>query len=137
MPKRSPITMQVVGADGMVHTMYVSNGVEPEPPIEFLPPGSAARGFIVINNVVYAAVNGCGGGTGGVRALDLTSKQVVKWDGTHEIAGSEGPAFAPDGTVFVTTTGGEIVALDVGHPYARLSCHLFDDDPVVIVPMTC
>lgn len=112
MPKRSPITLQVVGADGMVHTMYVSNGVEPEPPIEFLPPGSATRGFIVINNIAYAAVNGCGGGNGGVRALDLTSKQLVKWDGSHEIAGSEGPAFTPDGTVLVTTTGGEMVALD-------------------------
>jgi outer membrane protein assembly factor BamB len=111
MPKRSPITMQVVGADGMVHTMYVSNGVESEPPIEFLPPGSAARGFIVIKNTAYAAVNGCGG-SGGVRALDLTSKQLVKWDSNQEIAGAEGPAFAPDGTLFVTTAGGEMVALD-------------------------
>lgn len=112
MPKVSPITMQVVGADGMVHTMYVSNGIEPEPPSEFLPPGSAARGFIVINNMAYAAANGCSGGSGGVRALDLTSKQLAKWDSPSEIAGSEGPAFAPDGTLFVTTAGGDMVALD-------------------------
>src|SRR3954451_23857938 len=111
-PKRPPITMHVVGADGMVHTMYVSNGIEAEPPMEFLPPGSAARGFIVVNNTAYAAVNGCGGGAGGVRALDLTSKQLAKWDGTSEIAGSEGPAFGPDGTVFVTTAGGEMLRLD-------------------------
>ncbi len=111
-PKRSPITMHTVGSDGMVHTMYVSNGIEPEPPVEFLPPGSAARGFIVIGNMAYAAVNGCSGGSGGVRALDLTSKQLAKWDATSEIAGSEGPAFGPDGTVFVTTTSGEMVALD-------------------------
>ncbi|MFL6449912.1 MAG: PQQ-binding-like beta-propeller repeat protein [Bryobacteraceae bacterium] len=111
-PKRPPITMHVVAADGMVHTMYVSNGIEAEPPIEFLPPGSAARGFIVLNNTAYAALNGCGGGAGGVRALDLTSKQLAKWDATTEIAGSEGPAFGPDGTLFVTTAGGEMVALD-------------------------
>src|SRR3954468_9510080 len=104
--------MHVVGADGMVHTMYVSNGIEAEPPMEFLPPGSAARGFIVVNNTAYAAVNGCGGGAGGVRALDLTSKQLAKGDGTAEIAGSEGPAFGPDGTVFVTTARGEMLALD-------------------------
>ena len=111
-PKRPPITMQVVGADGMVHTMYVSNGIEAEPPMEFLPPGSAARGFIVVNNTAYAAVSDCGGGAGGVRALDLTSKQLAKWDATSEIAGSEGPAFGPDGTVFVTTAAGEMLALD-------------------------
>jgi outer membrane protein assembly factor BamB len=96
----------------MVHTMYVSNGIESEPPLEFLPPGSAARGFIVVNNTAYAAANGCTGGTGGVRALDLTSKQIAKWDATTDIAGSEGPAFGPDGTLFVTTAAGEMVALD-------------------------
>src|SRR3982750_4078090 len=111
-PKRPPITMYVVGADGMVHSLYVSNGIEAESPIEFLPPGSAARGFIVVNNKAYAAVNTCGGGAGGVRALDLTSKQLSKWDATTEIAGSEGPAFGPDGTLFVTTAGGDMVALD-------------------------
>ncbi|HYZ84931.1 MAG TPA: hypothetical protein VE621_11025, partial [Bryobacteraceae bacterium] len=111
-PRRTPIVMHVLGADGMVHTMYVSNGIESEPPLEFLPPGSAARGFIVVNNTAYAAANGCTGGTGGVRALDLTSKQIAKWDATTDIAGSEGPAFGPDGTLFVTTAAGEMVALD-------------------------
>jgi outer membrane protein assembly factor BamB len=111
-PRRSPITMHAVGADGMVHTMYVSNGVEPEPPLEFLPPASTAKGFIVLRDVAYAASVGCSGGNGGVRALDLATKQLAKWDTNSEIAGSEGPAFGPDGTVFVTTTGGELIALD-------------------------
>jgi Helix-hairpin-helix motif len=96
----------------MVHTMYVSNGIEAEPPVEFLSPGSIGRGFIVINNMAYAAVNDCSGGNGGIRALDLTSRQVSKWDGTGEIAGSEGLAFGPDRTVFVTTAAGEMLALD-------------------------
>jgi outer membrane protein assembly factor BamB len=65
-----------------------------------------------VNNTAYAAINGCGGGAGGVRALDLTSKQLAKWDATTEIAGSEGPAFGPDGTLFVTTSGGDMLALD-------------------------
>jgi len=104
--------MHAIDADGMVHTMYVSNGVEPEPPLEFLPAGTTARGFIVLNNVAYAASVGCSGGSGGVRALDFATKQLAKWDTNSEIAGSEGPAFGPDGMVFVTTSGGELFAFD-------------------------
>lgn len=112
-PRRSPIVLQVVGGDGMIHSMYVSNGLESEPPVEFLPPGNSARGFIVINNTAYSAASGCGGeGGNGIRAFDLASKQMAKWDTPSEVAGSEGPAFGPDGTLFVATGGGELVSLD-------------------------
>lgn len=110
-PRRPPIVMHVLGADGMIHSMFVSNGIESEPPVEFVPAGNSARGFIVVNNMAYAAA-GCGGEGNSLRAFDLASKQTANWDAKSEIAGSEGPAFGPDGTLFVTTAGGEMVALD-------------------------
>ncbi len=52
---RSPIVLYSLTSDGMFHTMYVSNGEEPEPPVKFLPPNAGARGLIVVNRVAYAA----------------------------------------------------------------------------------
>ena len=60
-----------------------------------------------IDNVVYAAaVETCGSVASGVYAVDLTdnANTVTSWDAKGaRIAGAVGPAFAPDGTVFVAT----------------------------------
>ncbi len=48
----------------------------------------------------------------GVWALDITTKQVAHWKPERgDIAGSGGPVFAPDGTMYAATTAGEIIAL--------------------------
>ncbi len=98
----------------MLHSLYLSNGEEPNPPVAFLPANVNAHGFIVIDNVAYAATSGsCGGAPNGVWALDLTSKEVAHWTpAAGDIAGSEGPAFGPDGTVYAATTAGDLVALE-------------------------
>ena len=58
----------------------------------------------MVDNVAYAVTSGaCGGVDNGVWALDLTSKQVANWKSNARTLGSEGPAFGPDGTLYVTT----------------------------------
>jgi outer membrane protein assembly factor BamB len=110
-PRRMPNYLHVLGSDGLFHSMYVSNGEEPEPAVKFLPPNANAHGLIVADNVAYTATSGaCGGATDGVWALDLESKQVKSWAG--KVAGADGPALGPDGTLYVTTAAGDLVALE-------------------------
>jgi len=110
---RLPSVIYAVAGDGMLHTLYMSNGQEPEAPIKFLPPNSDAQGLIVIDGVAYAATPGCNGAASGIWALDLTSKQVSEWHlSSGSIAGTAGPSFGPDGTVYASTTSGDLVALD-------------------------
>jgi hypothetical protein len=99
--------MWALSGDGAVHTMYVSNGEEAAPPISFLPAGANVSDFSVVDGIAYATTTGrCGGAADGIRAVDLTSKNVGKWDGP--VNGL--PAFGPDGTYL--TTGTKLVNLD-------------------------
>ena len=110
---RLPAIIHAIGGDGMLHTLYISNGVEPEPPIPFVPANAGAQGLTVIDGVAYASTQNCNGASSGVWALDIASKQVASWKPSKgAIAGSGGPAFAPDGTVYVATTAGELVGLE-------------------------
>jgi outer membrane protein assembly factor BamB len=70
-------------------------------------------GLTVTDGVAYAAtINGCGGAPNGVWALDLASKQVTSWKSATSVAGTAGPSFGPDGTIYAATEGGELVALE-------------------------
>lgn len=111
-PPRPPVVIYVLSADGMLHTMYVSNGQQPKPAVPFIPPNSAARGFIVVNDIAYAATVACNGGASSLVALDLKSGATNTWKAPSEIAGQDGPAFGPDGTLYVSTVSGELFALD-------------------------
>src|SRR5207253_8454368 len=35
---RPPAVIYALGAEGMLHSMYISNGLEPEPAVRFMPP---------------------------------------------------------------------------------------------------
>lgn len=111
---RAPAYIYLLSADGMLHAMYVSNGEEPNPAEKFLPANADAQGLIVVDNVAYAAtVHGCGGVPDQVFALDLQSKEVSNWKaGSGGIAGSGGPAFGGDGTVYITTGDGVLMSLE-------------------------
>jgi outer membrane protein assembly factor BamB len=110
-PRRQPNYVYALGADGMLHGMYVSNGEEPEPAIKFLGPNANAQGLLIMDNIAYTVTSGgCGNVADGVWALDLESKQVASY--AAKTAGSAGIAFGGDGTVYLTTTGGDLVALE-------------------------
>ena len=88
---RLPVLIYVLAGDGMLHTLYISNGVEAEAPIPFLPPDANAQGLVIIDGVAYAASHGCNGAPAGVWGLDIASKQVSGWKPSNgDIAGSAG-----------------------------------------------
>lgn len=115
-PAPSPFAPRVqwvlaLTGDGMLHSMWVSNGTEPEAPMPFLPAGAHAVGLISVDGVVYAATtNGCGSVPDGVWALDMASRQVTKWE-SKGLYGGVGPAIAPDGTLFAAGSSGKLTAL--------------------------
>jgi outer membrane protein assembly factor BamB len=113
-PPRAAVMVYSLSSDGMFHANYVSNGDEPNPPIRFVPPNANAQGLTVIDNVAYVATSGsCGGAPNGIWALDIASKTVNSWKpASGDIAGSAGPAFGPDGTLYVSTTTGDLVSLE-------------------------
>ncbi len=97
--------------DGQLHSLYVSNGEEPAPAVPFLPVGANANGLVVVDRFAYVATqNSCSGVDNGVWALDMDGKSVSKWKAPANVAGTAGPAIAPDGTVYVTA-GAELSAL--------------------------
>lgn len=102
-----PFLIHALAGDGMFHSLHLSNGADFEPPMKFLPPGTNAQGLIVVDQTAYAATaGGCGGAADGLWALDLLSKQVTTWKGN--VAGTAGPAFDGNGTLYATTgNGGE------------------------------
>jgi outer membrane protein assembly factor BamB len=111
-PRPFPI-VYVLSSDGMLRTLNVMNGADAEPPVPFLPPHANARGLIVVDTVAYVATSrGCGGGAvpNAVWALDLGTHQVTRWPG--RVAGADGPAIGPDGTIYVTTSDGQLVVLE-------------------------
>ena len=113
-PQHLPVVVHSLSSDGMFHANFVSNGDEPDPAIRFLPANANAQGLIIVDNVAYVAtVGGCGGVANGLWALDIASKAVTNWkpnDG--EVAGSAGPSFGPDGSLYVSTTSGDLVSLE-------------------------
>jgi outer membrane protein assembly factor BamB len=105
----------VVGTDGYLHALNVSNGWDNMTPALFLPANTRAMGLIVATGtdrraVAYAATtHGCGSQPDALWAMDLASPQktVVAFKaGGATIAGTAGPTFGRDGTVYVSTTDG-------------------------------
>src|SRR2546425_3686677 len=112
-PPRPVPVVYVLSSDGVLHTLNVMNGADAEPPVPFLPPHANARGLIVVDDVAYVATTrGCGDAPDGMWALDLGTKQVTTWRAPGRIAGTYGSAISPDGTIYVTTSDGQLIALE-------------------------
>jgi hypothetical protein len=100
----------VMASDGYLRTINPHNGADRVPPVPFLPANARPSALIVIDGVVYTSTsNECGATPNGVWALDLTSeaKKPISWrTNGGSIAGSSGPAFGADGTVYVAVGNG-------------------------------
>jgi len=96
-----------VSSTGMVHALNPQTGEDLNPPAKFTGGSARLSGAVFIDNVVYAAVvEPCGGVASGVYAIDLTdnANTVSSFDAKGaRVAGSLGPAFAGDGTLYVAT----------------------------------
>ncbi len=103
-----------ITTDGNFHSLWLSNGEEPQGGVPFLPAGAHAKGLLVSGGYAYAATaHGCNGAANAVWALDVATKKVNHWKASGDgVAGSAGPAFGPDGTVYAATYGGDLVALE-------------------------
>jgi len=114
--RRLPNVVYALASDGMLHAMYVSNGEEPELPVQFLPRSGDAVALTVIGETVYAVVAPHCGIESGVWALDLPTKHVTHWAPDGGVVNYWfGPAFGGDGDLFVVSTAGTtgmIAALD-------------------------
>jgi len=110
-PRRNPNYLYAISTDGLFHSMFVSNGDEPEPAVQFLPANANSHGLTIVDEVAYAVTsNGCGNAPDGLWALDVNTKKVSSWKGSA-VAGTAGPAFSPDGVIYVATAKGDLVAL--------------------------
>lgn len=107
----APNAIYAVSTDGMLRTLYISNGTNARPPARFLPANAHATGLILADNFVYAATSGnCGGAPNAIWAIDTTNPSAtpVHWaTNGGSIAGNVGPALGPDGTVYAATADGD------------------------------
>ena len=108
---RAPEAVYTVSADGLLHTLYISNGQDAKPPVRFLPAGANASGVLLVDGVIYASTSGnCGGAPNGVWAIDTnaTSPAAIHWASNGGgIAGTYGIALGSDGTVYAATSDGD------------------------------
>jgi outer membrane protein assembly factor BamB len=99
--------LYVMGSDGLLRTLRVSDGAMTDPMVPFLPPSARPSSLTFIDGVIYTSTShGCGAAPNGVWALDLTKDNTVTtWrSGGAYVAGSAGPSFGTDGTIYVATT---------------------------------
>jgi hypothetical protein len=99
--------LYVMGSDGLLRILRVSDGLLTGSMVPFLPPSARPSSLTFLDGVVYTSTShGCGDAPNGVWALDLTAaNKVTTWrTGGAQVAGRAGPAFGTDGTVYVATT---------------------------------
>ena len=110
----APDAAYAIGNDGYVRALNVQSGWDVFPPVQFLPANTRPAGAIVVNDettgfLYTVTTHGCAYTPDAVWAVDLISpkKDVVSWDARGAtIAGSAGPAFGRDGTIYVATRDG-------------------------------
>jgi outer membrane protein assembly factor BamB len=101
--------LYVMGSDGQLRTLRVTDGAAIAPPLTFIPPNARPTNLIWTDGVVYTTTShGCGNAPSAVWAVDTVAETpaAITWDtGGPEIAGQAGVAFGSDGTVYVALGG--------------------------------
>jgi hypothetical protein len=100
----------VVASDGYARTLNPHNGSDRVPPVPFLPANARPSALISVDGVLYTSTShDCGATPNGVWAIDLASdtKRPVSWKTNGgNVAGTAGPTFGTDGTIFVAVGDG-------------------------------
>ena len=108
---RAPDAVYAVSTDGMLRTLYISNGDNAKPPVRFLPANANASGLLLVDNTMYATTSGnCGGAPNGVWAIETTADTPapMHWSTNGGgVAGNYGPALGTDGTIYAATMDGD------------------------------
>jgi len=125
-----------VSSGGMLHIANPQTGADMTPPLKLLPSANAnVVGTMMAADMFYAATSSnCAGVANGIYAMDLApaaaaapagratgpvapdvkpaNASVLSWTTSANLAGPTGFALGTDGTVYVTTRAGKLVALD-------------------------
>jgi hypothetical protein len=108
--------LYVMGSDGLLRTLRVTDGAAIAPSLVFLPPSARPSALIWADGVVYTTTSHrCGGAPNAVWALDTIAERpaAVKWEtGGPDVAGHAGVAFGADGAVYVAISGRAGVSFD-------------------------
>lgn len=100
-----------IGSDGYLRFVRQSDGnVTDVPPVKFLPANANVSSVNISGTMVYAAtVNGCGGSSNALYAIDLggSGKQVISFPTNGSgLAGIGGTAVGDNGTVYAQVASG-------------------------------
>jgi hypothetical protein len=109
---RAPDAVYAVSTDGMLRTLYISNGGNAKPPVRFLPANANAGGLLLVDNVMYASTSGnCAGVPNGVWAIDTSAATPAPMHWATNgggVVGTYGVALGIDGTtVYAATADGD------------------------------
>jgi len=108
---RGPEAIYAVSTDGMLRTLYISNGGNAKPPVRFLPPNANAGGLMLVDNIMYASTSGnCAGVPNGVWVIDTSAAtpEPMHWSTNGGgVTGTFGAALGTDGTIYAATSDGE------------------------------
>ena len=97
----------VIGSDGLLRSLRVTDGGQIDPPVPFLPPNARPSSVVYVDGLVYTSTsNGCGNVPNAVWGIDLLSpeKKVAKWEtGGANVAGLAGVTLGTSGIVYAAT----------------------------------
>ena len=100
----------VLGSDGYVRALNAHNGAERYPAVQFIPGNARASGLIFVDGTLYTSTSGeCGAVPNGVYAINLDTEETktLMWQtGGPSVAGTAGPAFGTDGTLYAAVAEG-------------------------------
>jgi hypothetical protein len=96
--------LYVVGSDGLLRTLRITDGGQIDPPAPFLPAFAQPSGVVYVDGFVFASTsNACGNAPNGVWSIDLVAagKPVKTWPTGGASVG--GTAIGTSGIVYAST----------------------------------